>query len=78
MPLNAAFTLNSFDDQERNLTFVKTNFQVLKLKFHTCNFIQASILFINYTSCDPDNTNILLYKLFVRYLIVKPACVNAV
>jgi len=30
---NAAFTHNGFDDQERNLTFVKTNFQVLKLKF---------------------------------------------
>jgi len=26
---------------------------------------------------DLDNTNRLLYKLFVRYLIVKPACVNA-
>jgi len=25
---NAAFTLNGFDDQERNLTFVKTDFQV--------------------------------------------------
>jgi len=31
-------TLSSFDDQERNLTFVKTDFQVLKPKFHTCNF----------------------------------------
>jgi len=35
------FTLNGFDDQERNLTFVKTDFQVLKLKFHACNFKQA-------------------------------------
>jgi len=26
--INAAFTLNGFDDQERNLTFVKTDFQV--------------------------------------------------
>jgi len=26
----AAFTLNDFDKQERNLTFVKTAFQVLK------------------------------------------------
>jgi len=25
--------LSGFDDQERNLTFVKTAFQVLKLKF---------------------------------------------
>jgi len=37
----AAFTLNSFDDQERNLTYVKTNFQLLKLKFNACNFRQA-------------------------------------
>jgi len=34
----AAYTLNGFDDQERSLTFVKTDFQVLKLKFHVCNF----------------------------------------
>jgi len=33
--------LNVFDDQERNLTFVKTNFQVLKIKFYACNFKQA-------------------------------------
>jgi len=36
-----AFTLNGFDDQERNLTFVKTNFQVLTLKFYACIFKQA-------------------------------------
>jgi len=34
----AAFTLNGFDDQKRNLTFVKTDFRVLKVKFHTSNF----------------------------------------
>jgi len=39
--INAAFTLNGFDDQERNLKFVKTDFNVLKLKFHACNFKQA-------------------------------------
>jgi len=33
-----------FDDQERNLTIVKTDFQVLKLKFHACNFKQAFCL----------------------------------
>jgi len=33
----AAFTLNGFNDQKRNLTFVKTYFQVLKLKFYRCN-----------------------------------------
>jgi len=38
---NAAFTLNGFDDQEPNLTFVKMDFQVLKLKLHACNFKQA-------------------------------------
>jgi len=37
----AAFTHNGFDDQERNLACVKTNFRVLKLKFHACNFKQA-------------------------------------
>jgi len=38
---NAAFTFNGFDDQERKLTFVKTDFQLLKLKFHAFNFEQA-------------------------------------
>jgi len=35
------------------------------------------ILFLNYISRDLDNTKTLLYKLFVRYLVVKPACGNA-
>jgi len=35
----AAFTLNGFDDQKRNQTFVK-QISVLKLKFHACNFKQ--------------------------------------
>jgi len=34
---NAAFTLIGFDDQERNLKFLKTAFQVLKLKILACN-----------------------------------------
>jgi len=38
---NAAFTLSGLDDQERNLTFVKTGFLVLKLKFLACNMKQA-------------------------------------
>jgi len=38
---NAAFTLNGFDDQERNLMFVKMDFQVLKLKFLAYNMKQA-------------------------------------
>jgi len=37
----AAFTLNGFDDQERNLIFGKTDFKHLELKFRTCNFKQA-------------------------------------
>jgi len=32
---------NAFDNQERNLTFMKTDFQVIKLKFDVCNFKQA-------------------------------------
>jgi len=35
------------------------------------------IFFINDILRDLDNTKILLYKLFVLYLVVKPACVNA-
>jgi len=31
-------SLNGFDDQERNIMFVKTDFQVLKLKFCACSF----------------------------------------
>jgi len=38
---NAAFTLSGFDHQERNLTFVKTAFQVIKLKFLSCRMEQA-------------------------------------
>jgi len=37
----AAFTLRRFDDQKRNLTFVKTAFQVLKLQFLACSMKQA-------------------------------------
>jgi len=35
------------------------------------------ILFINEVSRDRDNTKMLLNKLFIRYLVVKRACVNA-
>jgi len=35
---NVAFTLSGFDDQERNLTFVKTDFKVLKLKISSLQF----------------------------------------
>jgi len=35
------------------------------------------VLFVNYISRDLDNTKILLYKLFFRYLVVKAACVKS-
>jgi len=34
-------------------------------------------LFITIISRDLDNSKIIFYKLFVRYLVVKLACVNA-
>jgi len=40
----AAFTLSGFDNQERNLMFVKTAFQVLILKFLACSMKQAFYL----------------------------------
>jgi len=43
----------------------------------TAIFSRLSILIIKYISRDLDNAKLLLYKLFVRYLVVKPACVNA-
>jgi len=39
------FTLSGFDNQERNLTFVKTAFLVLKLNFLACSMKQAFYLF---------------------------------
>jgi len=41
---NAAFTLSSFDNQERKLMFLKTAFQVLKPKFYACSMKQAFYL----------------------------------
>jgi len=38
---------------------------------------RLSILFINYISRDLDNTKILLYKLSIRYLVVKSVRENA-
>jgi len=38
---NNALLLNGFDDEEQNLTFVKTDFQVLKPKFHAYNTKQV-------------------------------------
>jgi len=61
----SAFTLNGFDDQEQNLTFVKTEFQLLKLQFHACNFEQAfySLHKLYGTSCDLDNSK-YFYSIF--------------
>jgi len=48
------FTLNGFDDQERNLIFVKTDFQVLNSNFIPTILNRLSILFITYLSRDID------------------------
>jgi len=64
MNLYSTFTLSGFNDQERNLTIVKTDFKVIKLKFHACNFNRFSNLFINYMSRDLDNTKIYFYVSF--------------
>jgi len=37
----SVFTFKGFDDQERYVTFVNTDFQVLKLNLYACNFKQA-------------------------------------
>jgi len=45
---NAAFTLIGFDDQERNLTFVKTAFQVLKQAFYILNLTTRKYIFTSF------------------------------
>jgi len=47
--------------------FVKTAFQVVKPKFLACSMKEAFYLL----------HKLLFNKLSVRYLVVKPACVNA-
>jgi len=69
--------LTVYDNQERNLTLVKMNFQVYNSNFKPALLSRLFDLFKNYISRDFDNTKILLYKLFVWYLVIKPACVNA-
>jgi len=76
MKYNAAFTLSGFDKQERNLTFVKTDFQVLKLKFLACSMKQAFYP-LNKILRELGKKKILFYMLSFRYLVIKPACVNA-
>jgi len=68
----AAFTLNGFDDQERNLTFVKTDFQVLKLKYKACNFKQAFYsLYKLYISWPWQHKND-----FIQAFLLVPGCQN--
>jgi len=55
---------------------MNTNIQLLKRKFSACNFAFYPIHKL-YTAW-PCNTKILLYKLFVRYLVIKLTCVTAV
>jgi len=71
------FTLSGIDDQERNRTLMKTAFQVLKLEFLACTMKQAFYPLHNKILLELDKKKVLFYKLFVRYLVVKPACVNA-
>jgi len=75
---DAAFTLNDFDDQERNSTFVKTDFQVWKLKFHPCSLKQAFYPLhkpISRIAWPWQHKHTFIQASF-RYLAVKPACVN--
>jgi len=43
----AAFTLYGFDNQERNLIFAKTVFQILKARFQAYGMKKLSIHFTN-------------------------------
>jgi len=73
----AAFTLSGFANQERSLTFVKTAFQVLKLKFLASIVEQAFYPLHNKILRELVNKKAFFYKLSVWYLVVKPSCVNA-
>jgi len=78
MEINAAFTLSSFDDQEGNLTFVKTCVTSFIIKISCLQYV-ARFLAISQTKVLHAlyNKKILFYKVSVRYLVVKPVCVNA-
>jgi len=58
-----------------HLTVLTTRNETWRLWKRISKFL--SLLFMNYISRNLDNTKILLYKFFIRYLVVKPACVNA-
>jgi len=68
---------NAFDGQEQNLIFVKTDFQVLKLKFLACS-IKPRFLSSSQTKycASLTTTKHFFYNFSVRYVVVKPACVN--
>jgi len=56
---------------------VKTDFPLSKPNFIPAISSRLSILFINNILRDLDKAKIHLYKLFVRFLVDKPACENA-
>jgi len=62
----------------RNETFdYEIGFQILKLKFHACSMKQTFYPLHKLISLEIDNTKIRLFKFSDRYVVVKPACVNA-
>jgi len=72
---NAAFILDGFDDQKRNPTFVKTTFQVLKLKSLACNIKQTFYHLHKQNIARAWQQKSTFLKAFLS--VVKPACVNA-
>jgi len=64
------------------MTYVKTDFQVLKLKFYACYFKQVFYrLYALYIAWTWQHENTFFAKIllpaFISYLVAKPACVNA-
>jgi len=57
---------------ERNLTFVKTDFLVLKIKFYACNFKQAFVSSSQTMYHVILTTQKYFYKLFIRSVL--PGC----
>jgi len=58
------------------LDICENGFPSFKTQISSVHFKRLSGLCINYISRDLDNTVILLYKLFVRYLVAKRVCVT--
>jgi len=71
-------TLNGYDDKERNLAAMKTDFQVLKVKFLACGMKQAFYFLHKQNIVRAWQQENTFNKLSVRYLFVQPAyCVSA-